>query len=137
MSGFLTELGTKIADRWMTLLVLPGLLWTAALAAALRLGQEHAVDVAPLRVWLDQIAGEPASHYIATVALAAAATLLAAVAVALAAFAFGALLPAPVGRARRPTTRCLDPPLPATPVASGHCGHENGHRPRSPPGYPP
>ena len=92
MSGFLTELGTKIADRWMNLLVLPGLLWTAALAAGLRLGQEHPVDLARLRVWLDQIAGQPASHDIATVALAAAALLLAAAAVALAASALGVLL---------------------------------------------
>jgi hypothetical protein len=92
MSGFLTELGTKIADRWVNLLVLPGLLWTAVLVAGLRLGQEHPVDVARLRVWLDQIAGQPASHDIAAVALAAAAILLASAAVALAASAFGAIL---------------------------------------------
>jgi hypothetical protein len=92
MSGFLAELGSKIADRWVNLLVLPGLLWTAALAAGLRLGQDHPVDVARLRVWLDQVAGQPASHDIATVALAAAAILLASAAVALAASAVGALL---------------------------------------------
>jgi hypothetical protein len=92
MSGFLTDLGTKIADRWVGLLVLPGLLWTATLAAGLRLGQEHPVDVARLRLWLDQIAGQPASHDIAPVALASAAILLASAAVALAASALGALL---------------------------------------------
>jgi hypothetical protein len=92
MSGFLAELGTKIADRWVNLLVLPGLLWTAALAAGLRLGQDHPLDVARLRAWLDQIAGQPASHDIATVALAAAAILLASATVALAASAVGALL---------------------------------------------
>lgn len=92
MIGFLTELGTKIADRWMNLLVLPGLLWIAALAAGLRLGQEHPIDVARLRSWLDQIAAQPASHDIATVALTAAAVLLASTAVALAASALGAIL---------------------------------------------
>jgi hypothetical protein len=92
MSGFLSQLGTKIADRWVNLLVLPGLLWMAALAAGLRLGQEHPFDAARLRLWLDQIAGQPASHGIATVALAAAAIALAAAAVALAASALGALL---------------------------------------------
>jgi hypothetical protein len=92
MSGFLTELGTKIADRWMNLLVPPGLLWTTALAVGQRLGQDHPIDVARLRLWLDQIAGQPTSHDIATVALAAAAILLAAATVALAASAFGALL---------------------------------------------
>jgi hypothetical protein len=92
VSGFLAELGTKIADRWVNLLVLPGLLWTAALAAVLRLGQEHPFDLARLRVWLDQIAGQPASHDIATVALGSAAILLASAAVALAAAGFGVLL---------------------------------------------
>lgn len=92
MSGFLAELGTKVADRWMNLLVLPGLLWTAALAAGLRLGQDHPVDVARLRLSLDQIAGQPSSHDVATVALAAAAILLASATVALAASALGTLL---------------------------------------------
>lgn len=92
MNGFLAELGTKIADRWMNLLVLPGLLWTATLAAGLRLGQDHPLDVESLRRWLDQIAGEPASHDIAAVALASATILLASAAVALAASALGALL---------------------------------------------
>jgi hypothetical protein len=91
MIGFLTELSTKIADRWVNLLVLPGLLWTAALASGLRLGQDHPVDVSRLRLWLDQIAGQPASHDIATVALAAVAILLASAAVALAASAVGTL----------------------------------------------
>ena len=90
VSSFLAEVGTKIADRWMNLLVLPGLLWTAALAAGLRLGQAHPVDLARLRSWLDQIAGQPASHNIATVALAAAAIVLASASVALAASPHGA-----------------------------------------------
>lgn len=92
MSAFLTELGTKVADRWVNLLVLPGLLWIAALVAGLRLGQEHPFDAARLWMWLDQIAGQPASHDIATVALAVAAIVLASAAVALAVSALGALI---------------------------------------------
>jgi hypothetical protein len=92
MSGFLSELSTKMADRWISLLVLPGLLWIAALAAVLRLGQEHPFDVARPQAWLDQIARQPASHDIATVALTSAAIVLASAAVALAASALGALL---------------------------------------------
>ncbi|MFI6299948.1 hypothetical protein ACIBEJ_50735 [Nonomuraea sp. NPDC050790] len=39
MSTVLDELGKKIAERWMTLLVLPGLLYVATLTAAVVLGQ--------------------------------------------------------------------------------------------------
>jgi len=92
VSGFLAELGTKIADRWVNLLVLPGLLWTAALAVGLRLGQEHPFDVARSRMWLDQIAAQRTSHDTATVLLAAAAILLASAAAGLAASALGGLL---------------------------------------------
>lgn len=89
MSGFLAELGTKLADRWVSLLVLPGLLWTAVLAAALCLGQEHPFDLSRLQNWLFRIVGRPASHDTATVVLTAAAALLASAAVALVASALG------------------------------------------------
>ncbi|MGC0332517.1 hypothetical protein RKD23_005507 [Streptomyces sp. SAI-170] len=39
MTGFLAELGRRLADRWFTLLVLPGLAYLLVAAAALRLGQ--------------------------------------------------------------------------------------------------
>ncbi|MFI9149134.1 hypothetical protein [Streptomyces sp. NPDC053367] len=38
MTGFLAELGRRLADRWFTLLVLPGLAYLLVTAAALRLG---------------------------------------------------------------------------------------------------
>jgi hypothetical protein len=41
MTGFLAELGRRLADRWFTLLVLPGLAYLLVAAAALRLGQAH------------------------------------------------------------------------------------------------
>ena len=34
MTGFLAEIGSKLADRWAALLVLPGLLYAAAVTAA-------------------------------------------------------------------------------------------------------
>ncbi|MBE8472860.1 hypothetical protein [Streptomyces justiciae] len=39
MTGFLAELGRKLAERWFTLLVLPGLAYVLVAAAAVRLGQ--------------------------------------------------------------------------------------------------
>ncbi|WP_405643096.1 hypothetical protein [Streptomyces sp. NBC_00019] len=39
MTGFLAELGRKLAERWFTLLVLPGLAYLLVGAAAVRLGQ--------------------------------------------------------------------------------------------------
>ncbi|MFJ8080635.1 hypothetical protein ACIQ6Y_08365 [Streptomyces sp. NPDC096205] len=39
MTGFLAELGRRLADRWFTLLVLPGLAYLLVAVAALRLGQ--------------------------------------------------------------------------------------------------
>ncbi|MFF4271718.1 hypothetical protein [Streptomyces sp. NPDC001536] len=39
MTGLLAELGRKLAERWFTLLVLPGLVYLLVAAAAVRLGQ--------------------------------------------------------------------------------------------------
>ncbi|PWI18898.1 hypothetical protein DI272_35710 [Streptomyces sp. Act143] len=39
MTGFLAELGRKLAERWFTLLVLPGLAYLLVAAAAFKLGQ--------------------------------------------------------------------------------------------------
>ena len=91
MTAFLAELGTKVADRWLGLLVLPGLLWTAALAAGVELGQDRALDVLRLRALLGRVADDPASHSGATVLLAAAAVLLVSAAAGLAASALGGL----------------------------------------------
>ncbi|MGW4881804.1 hypothetical protein ACWEPI_35245 [Streptomyces sp. NPDC004262] len=41
MTGFLAELGKQLANRWLSLLVLPGALYLAALAAAHRFGHTH------------------------------------------------------------------------------------------------
>lgn len=43
-SSFLSELGTKLADRWLAQLVLPGLLLVGLAAIGAVLGQGHALD---------------------------------------------------------------------------------------------
>src|SRR5215470_11605020 len=48
MDGFLTELGKRLADRWLTLLVLPGALYLAVLVAAVTLGHTHPFDIGRL-----------------------------------------------------------------------------------------
>jgi len=44
VTDFLGELGKKIAERWLTLLVLPGLLWTATAVLATQLRWRHALS---------------------------------------------------------------------------------------------
>ncbi|MET7648179.1 hypothetical protein ABZS83_32060 [Streptomyces sp. NPDC005426] len=44
MDGFLSALGQRLAERWLTLLVLPGALFLAVATAARTLGQAHALD---------------------------------------------------------------------------------------------
>jgi hypothetical protein len=88
VSAFLTDIGTKLADRWLNAL-LPGLLWAALLAAAIDLGQDHPFDAARLSAGLDHLATRPAAHTPGTILLAAAAILLACAGVGLLAAATG------------------------------------------------
>jgi hypothetical protein len=44
VNGFLSTLGQKLAERWLTLLVLPGALYLAIAAAAVSIGHAHALD---------------------------------------------------------------------------------------------
>jgi hypothetical protein len=41
LSGFLSDFGQKLADRWAAVIVLPGVLFTAVGSVALTLGQRH------------------------------------------------------------------------------------------------
>jgi hypothetical protein len=41
LSGFLSDFGQKLADRWAAVVVLPGILFTAACAVAITLGQQR------------------------------------------------------------------------------------------------
>lgn len=54
MSTVLAELGKKYAERWVSLLVLPGLLFVAAVFAATALG--HSLDIGRLTRTVEQMA---------------------------------------------------------------------------------
>lgn len=88
MGGFFAELGKKLAERWLSLLVLPGLLYLGALAAAYFLGH-HPLDVSRITSQLDawMSAPNPTSGLV----LILIATLLTAAGVGLAAQALGSL----------------------------------------------
>ena len=73
MNTFPAQLGTKLADQWAKIVVLPGLVWMLLLTAALQLGQAHAFDLGALRSWLNRQAQEPTAHALGTVLLAFAA----------------------------------------------------------------
>ncbi|MGW9307262.1 hypothetical protein ACWGPQ_04550 [Saccharomonospora azurea] len=78
MNKFLETLANKLAERWLTLLVLPGALYLAIAIAATRLGHAHWYRVDLLRENLTRIAAEPAARNAATLALALAGLLAAA-----------------------------------------------------------
>ncbi|TMR21985.1 hypothetical protein ETD86_13235 [Nonomuraea turkmeniaca] len=44
MTGFLAELGKKVAERWVAVLILPGLVFTAVATTAVVLGQRNWAD---------------------------------------------------------------------------------------------
>ena len=60
MTGFLGEIGQKLADRWAALLAVPGLLYLAAVTAAAVLGQRHAVSYPDLSRKIASWAASPA-----------------------------------------------------------------------------
>jgi hypothetical protein len=92
MTGLLAEFGKKLAEKWVTLLVLPGLIYLTCIAMALTLRQRHALDLGLLRDSANQIARQPASTSPGVIGLATAGTLAAAAAAALAAAALGQLI---------------------------------------------
>lgn len=59
MGGFLGALGQKLAERWLTLLALPGALFLATAATARILGQAHALDGQRLTDWITRAARGP------------------------------------------------------------------------------
>ncbi|MBT2458044.1 hypothetical protein [Streptomyces sp. ISL-86] len=61
VDGFLGVLGQKLAERWLTLLVLPGALFLAIATAAKTLGQAHALDHARLTDRITHWAQTPAA----------------------------------------------------------------------------
>ncbi|MEU4033903.1 hypothetical protein [Streptomyces collinus] len=49
LTGLVTDMGRRLAERWAAALVLPGLVFTALAAAGLTLGQRHALETGLLR----------------------------------------------------------------------------------------
>lgn len=59
MGGLLAELGTRLTDRWVTALALPGALYLAVAVAAYALGQDRAWDVGHLVAEVTRWAEDP------------------------------------------------------------------------------
>jgi hypothetical protein len=59
LSGFLAAIGEQLAQRWATVLVLPGLVFLAIAAAGHVLGQTHSFDVTLLIHYAEKLA----AHY--------------------------------------------------------------------------
>ena len=55
MNPILAELGKKVVDRWLTALLLPGLLYAGVLSCAALAGHRHALDPEHLAVALDDV----------------------------------------------------------------------------------
>ena len=92
MGDILAELGKNLADRWLTLLVLPGALYLAVLAAARTLGQEHALDLQRLAHQVSAWANSTALHSTTALVAILVAVLLAAAAVGMAAQGIGSFI---------------------------------------------
>jgi hypothetical protein len=89
MTGFLGEIGQKLADRWVALLAVPGLLFLAAVTAAAVLGQAHALDYPDLSRKIAAWADSPASKSVGGTVLIVVAILAGSVVAGLAAMAGG------------------------------------------------
>lgn len=59
MGGILSELGKKLAEKWLSLLVLPGALFLAVAMAGHSLGHTHALDLPQLAEYVSQWARAP------------------------------------------------------------------------------
>lgn len=85
MNQLLVTLGTKLTERWLNLLVLPGALFLGVLAAGTTLGHTHWADVHRLSAALDDLTARPVLDHTGTAAVAVAAVLLLSSALSLAA----------------------------------------------------
>ncbi|WP_411080946.1 hypothetical protein [Streptomyces sp. cmx-18-6] len=92
MGGLISELGKKIAEKWFSLLVLPGALFLAVVVTAHSLGHVHALDVARLTDQIAQWARRPAVTTVPGQIILLAAVLAGASAVGLAAQAIGSVI---------------------------------------------
>ena len=91
MIGFLGEIGQKLADRWAAQLAVPGLLYLAAVTAAVVLGQRQAVSYPAASGQVSAWAASPALKTAGGTVLIVAAVLAGSVVAGLAAAAGGRL----------------------------------------------
>ncbi len=89
MNAFIGSLGGRLAERWLALLAMPGLLYLATLTGAMVLGQRHWYDVGRLSDRLDRVATAPGAHSPGAIALVALGLLAGAAAVGTAARSLG------------------------------------------------
>ncbi|MFD8005218.1 hypothetical protein [Streptomyces mirabilis] len=92
MGGLLTELGKKLAERWLTLLAVPGALYLAAVTAAISLDHAHPFALTRLTHRVDELGRGAQAHGPAGLAVLLIAALLASAAIGLAAQAAGSLI---------------------------------------------
>jgi hypothetical protein len=85
MNPLLATLGTRLTERWLNLLVLPGALFLGVASVGVPLGHRHWHDLDRLRTSVDDLATRPALDWTGTAVLLAAGVLLAATAASLAA----------------------------------------------------
>ncbi|MFE3906661.1 hypothetical protein ACFXPY_42130 [Streptomyces sp. NPDC059153] len=88
----LSELGKKLAERWATLLVLPGLLYLGTAAGAQALGYRRALDVEWLVEQINSWAGTPVATQAGGQIVLVAAVLVGSAAAGLAAQALGSVV---------------------------------------------
>ncbi|WP_331769520.1 hypothetical protein OG948_37820 (plasmid) [Embleya sp. NBC_00888] len=91
MNGLLAELGKKLAERWLSLLVMPGALYLAVAVSAHTLGHTHPFSLHTLTTQITQWANAPAVRTAGGQVVLLAAVLAGAAVVGLAAQALGSL----------------------------------------------
>jgi hypothetical protein len=92
MGGLLDELGRRLAERWLTLLVLPGALYLAVAVTGRTLGQAHALDLGKLTRTITAYATSPAVRMAGGQVVLLAAVLAGAAAIGLIAQGLGGLV---------------------------------------------
>ncbi|MFD7183254.1 hypothetical protein ACFV90_24965 [Streptomyces sp. NPDC059904] len=92
MGGLLSELSKKLAERWLTLLVLPGALYLAVAATGHTLGQSAALDVGRLTHAISDTARAPQVTTVGGQVVLLAAILAGAAAAGLAAQSLGSIV---------------------------------------------
>lgn len=78
VTTFPSALAGKAAEKWLALLVLPGVVYLAGVAAAVVLGHAHALDLAEFQRAIDRLAAQPGASNAGAILLVAAGVLAAA-----------------------------------------------------------